>query len=134
MVGVGELLAKLFVEGLGHGISDIAMTANFKVTSFSPNQGSIFGGTLITVTGEGFPAGENDRSMSINIQNTAWCLIEGLITATEFKCRVEDMPIPVASDTEAEFMVMLRLTLFAECTDCYYKFTTEKTPMVVQDQ
>jgi hypothetical protein len=86
------------------------------------------------VTGEGFPAGDNDRSMSIKIRDNAWCLIEGTISSTEFKCRVEDLPRPITPETEDEFMVMLRLTLFAECEDCTYKFTVDKTPNVLQNQ
>jgi len=108
--------------------------AKFIVTDYNPREGSIFGGTLITVTGEGFPEGENDLSMSIKIKNAAWCLIEGTITKTEFKCRVEDLPMPVTPETEDEFMVMLRLTLFAECDTCTYKFSDSKTPKVLFNQ
>lgn len=86
------------------------------------------------MTGDGFPEGENDRSMSVNIRNIAWCLIEGTISRTEFKCRVEDLPLPVTPETEDEFMVMLRLTLFAECDACKYKFSNNKTPKVLFNQ
>jgi len=63
----------LNVSGVGEGESNIEFMSNFKVFDFSPKVGSLFGGTLITITGEGFPVGENDRTMSVNIRNVAWC-------------------------------------------------------------
>jgi len=71
--GVGVLKPILNVSGIGKGESDIEFNSNFKITDFTPKVGSIFGGTLITITGEGFPVGENDRTMAVNIRNVAWC-------------------------------------------------------------
>lgn len=89
---------------------------------------------MITVTGHGFPQGVNDRSMSVKIRDYAWCIIEGTISSNEFKCRVEDLKHPITPDTKSEFMVMLRLTLFAECEVCNYTFTLDKTPQILHNQ
>lgn len=44
------------------------------------------------------------------------------------------MTIPIQNDTEAELLVMLRATLFAECTECDFTFSTDSTPVLQINQ
>lgn len=61
-------------------------TYAFSVSSISPSSGSIYGGTLLTITGENFSTDRQNTLVYIGDTLNWFCTIES-ITTTEIKCR-----------------------------------------------
>jgi len=73
--------------------NNVSVKVEFKVTNVSPNIGSMYGGTLVTITGSGFPEGTTQVvSVALDSPNpidpTRWCYVES-ITTTQIKCRIQ---------------------------------------------
>jgi len=113
-------------------LSDFQVEA--KVTSFTPNSGSILGGTLITITGTNFGDDPQDNPVHINLGEYAShvkCLIIST-SATKITCRVEESEFAqrriqtrLEAGANPELVVFLKASEEAKCDDCSYTFIEE---------
>jgi len=105
-------LYDVFVRAKSYGRFDssgVTLRTIGVVTSFSPNQGSLFGGTLITVTGYNFSTDIQDNPIRIGYTD---CLVESS-TNTQIICRTT----PRVQETVGtdDFIVLLKTYEEAVC-------------------
>jgi len=111
----------------------LTVTVQFTVTSVTPQSGSIFGGTTLTITGTGFPVGF-DQVLSVNIGGKAWCLVDSM-TATQVTCTIAQTTVPAYSGANLKVLVMLRIQLVADpCPTCTFSFLPTQVPLVIPGQ
>lgn len=67
----------------------LALTVKGEVTEYTPKEGSLLGGTLITITGAVFSTVTTDNTIQVGGEN---CIVEST-TATEIKCRLVDLAL-----------------------------------------
>lgn len=76
---------KVFSETYGMlDYSAVTLKAVGEILSFTPTQGSIYGGTLITITGRVFSTEATDNPVKVG---TTDCLVEST-TSTQIQCRL----------------------------------------------
>jgi len=88
----GEYSLKIDHEDLGKiDTEDIGVfNVESVVTSFTPNTGTVFGGTLITITGTNFGTVRTDNPVEIYMGETSVdCLVQET-APTEIQCRIDD--------------------------------------------
>lgn len=121
---VGLFKVRVVLKDKGYSIPDSATAANFKyeikVTSVTPNVGSLLGGTELTIVGENFSgANKNDNNVFISydvfgLHVNIMCTVTSA-TTTLIKCTTGpssgDMPI----DTKLKVIVQGRLIEDATC-------------------
>jgi len=69
----------------------VILDVSASVTSYTPMSGSIYGGTLLTITGTNFGNEITDNPVQISSNggiNSKDCFVQST-SATEIKCRVE---------------------------------------------
>ena len=101
----------------------------FEVTKISPATGSTLGGTLITVTGNGFSL--NPLNMLAFIDTTDnLCAIQSITNSSSLTCLTPPKGIKSA-DTAYELTLFGRLVDEATCTgSCNFQYATAATPSV----
>jgi len=105
-------LYDVFVRAKSYGsfeTTGITLKLNGIVTSFSPNQGSVHGGTLITVTGYNFSTDIQDNPIRIGYTD---CMVESS-SNTQILCRT--MPRVQEAPGGDNFVVFLRTYEEAVC-------------------
>jgi len=139
----GDYIIK--IEHTDLGKVDTAAIGTFKVgstlTSFTPKQGTVFGGTLITITGTNFGTRKTDNPVQIKMgEQSVDCLVEET-KATQIKCRVDGSEFAQAKltralkdGTTAELIVFLKTSEEVPCTSCTFSLlahgTTSTSPIV----
>jgi len=91
--------------------SGVTLTTVGKVTDFNPKQGSIHGGTLITIDGYHFSTVETDNPIRIGYTD---CLVEET-TPTQIKCRT--LPKEGIAPGQEQLVVFLRTFEEAVCVE-----------------
>jgi len=91
--GAWSGLYQISIRHKAFGLLDtngLILTVGSNVTSISPSSGSIYGGTLVTITGTNFGKEFTDNPVQISTLGavgSANCYLQS-ISATEIKCRV----------------------------------------------
>jgi hypothetical protein len=107
---------KLIVRSISLGrfdTGDVTLYVQGKILDFSPRQGSIYGGTLITITGYNFSSDPLDNNVRIGITD---CIVEtsenGQIT-----CRTLEKAVTASNIDEnvEELVVLLKVSEEAKC-------------------
>ena len=73
------------------GTEGLILDVSASVTSFTPTSGSIYGGTLLTITGTNFGTTSTDNPVQISSNGAIGsidCFVQST-TETEIKCRVD---------------------------------------------
>ncbi|XP_064089363.1 fibrocystin-L-like [Macrobrachium nipponense] len=94
------------------------------VSSFTPTEGSVAGGTLITITGSGLVAFDNQVAVPLG---SGSCAIESL-TATAITCSTP--PTPASSSSVAVFVSAFNIQAISDLASSTYTFSASATPMV----
>ena len=111
---------KVIVSSKSFGNFDttgITVTTQGKVTDFTPKQGSIHGGTLVTILGSHFSTVKTDNPVRIGYTD---CLVEST-TPTEIQCRT--LPKEGIVPGPEQLVVFLRTfeeAVCAEASDCMF--------------
>lgn len=91
------------------------------ITDFYPTSGSIYGGTLITISGYHFSDEAADNPLTIGGMS---CNVEES-SEFEIQCRMQDLA--VESGTEGQILIFMKMSEEATCTteteECYFTFT-----------
>jgi hypothetical protein len=98
-----------------------------KVTDYSPKIGSIYGGTMLTITGTNFGKQKTDNPVQISTYGgigSIDCFVQE-IKPTEIKCRVDPQMVAKKDNTDATMIVFLKTSEEAQCLGdtCKYKYT-----------
>ena len=99
--------------------SGLVLDVNTYVDSYSPKQGSIYGGTLLTIKGRNFGTVITDNPIQLSTNgavNSIDCYLQ-YSTPTEIKCRVDDDIVPKSPGKEATMLVCLKTSEEATCED-----------------
>ena len=96
------------------------------VTSVSPNRGSKYGGTLITITGENFSDDIYDNPVKIG---DSYCFVQ-TTSATEITCRQD---FGVRDTGAALLLVFLKTSEEAACADDICSFIYDAPTTTVYD-
>jgi hypothetical protein len=100
-----------------------------KVTNVSPLVGSIYGGTLVTITGTNFGTEKTDNPVQLSTHGgigSIDCFVQ-TINPTEITCRVDkDLRTPKEHDVEADMVVFLKTSEEAQCPGdtCKWKYSS----------
>jgi hypothetical protein len=81
-----------------------------KVSQVTPLVGSIYGGTLLTITGTNFGTQKTDNPVQISTYGgigSIDCFVKE-ISPTQIKCRVDEYMQPKADATEGEVITFLK--------------------------
>ena len=92
--------------------SNLALTTEAKVTGISPTQGSLLGGTLVTIDGANFSDERLDNPVMIG---DSLCIVEST-SARQIVCRVEPRRQAGQESSEETVSVLLKLGETARCT------------------
>ncbi|XP_076438592.1 LOW QUALITY PROTEIN: fibrocystin-L-like [Babylonia areolata] len=92
-LGPGSFPLALLKHGVGFADQtvDVTITVTLKVTGLTPTRGSLYGGTLVTVTGQGF--GTTATRVEVKVGNRT-CDVEH-VTDANITCRVRDAGVKV---------------------------------------
>jgi len=111
------------------------------LTDYTPKKGSIYGGTLITITGTNFGTEKTDNPVQINLGDTGVDCKVITTQATEITCRVDESSFAqkkiadaVANNAEPKLVVFLKTSEEAKCVGnhlCEFLFT-DTLPEVTQ--
>lgn len=112
----------------------LTFTVKSEITSYSPTIGSIYGGTLLTITGTNFDPKDKlnnpvqiSRNGAIGSKN---CFVE-TTSETEITCRIEELKdsdkIDLSLEQEWKTLVFLKTSEEAACVNplCKYTFTDD---------
>jgi hypothetical protein len=111
--------------------SHLRFTVGSDVTSFSPNRGSIYGGTLITIHGTNWSKHKQDNPVSI-VYNGALgatlCYVQ-TTSATKITCRVQEFAKGKEQENnkQGKLVVFLKTSEEAACgmaDNCKFDFTS----------
>jgi hypothetical protein len=108
--------------------SELTLDVNSYVTSISPNTGSIYGGTLITIGGTNFGDVYTDNPVQLSLGGgigSADCYVQ-TTSATEITCRVDSDTTSNTAGQGAEVIVFLKTSEEAKCEDtvCAFQYTS----------
>lgn len=110
--------------------SDISLHVGSTVTDYNPKTGSIYGGTLITIDGINFSDVSTDNPVGVG-----WDQCE--IVSTSTTQIIARTPLRDLAEGETElgeeetfFIVALRTSEEADCTDCTFTYAEAETPTV----
>ena len=130
----GSYKLSVYIEPQGYAsFPSISSTFDLvlKITSISPLSGSLNGGTLLTIQGQGFSSEKFFMTAFIGSQENK-CSIQ-TSSSTSFTCLTSDSGSEDPSE-DFEFILYGRLTDRATCEmtggDCLFKWSQEATPVV----
>lgn len=113
-----------------HGLietSSLELTVGSTVTAISPNVGSIYGGTLITITGTNFGTKKTDNPVQLSFHGGVGSIDCFVIstTSTQITCRVGD-GLTRKDKEKATLVTFLKTSEEASCSPsiCGYTFTS----------
>ena len=116
---VGSNDVKVHVSGLGDAVSDgVTITVTPALDDISPKEGSVEGGTEITISGIGF----NDDSTSVSIASETCEVID--VTSTQIICLT---PASSAGELDADVLVVSNSISYPSA---YFNYSTSYTPTV----
>ena len=104
------------------------LNVSTEVTSVSPNVGSIYGGTLVTIQGSNFGKEKEDNPVQISRNGglgSIDCYVQSIME-TEIKCRVDSEMKPREDGAAHHIVVFLKVSEEAKCdfdTTCKYTWT-----------
>jgi hypothetical protein len=105
---------------------DMILTVGASVSSYSPTTGSIYGGTLLTISGENFGNEKTDNPVQLAFSDGLSRSIHCYVQTTgpnEITCRVDTENDPRTGDEPATMIVFLKTSEEATCEDCGFTFT-----------
>jgi len=110
---------------------DITLTVGSEVTSYSPNKGSIYGGTLLTIHGTNWdPKVKENNPVQISYNGalgSSHCFVQ-TTAVDKITCRIQEFleKDKKENDKEGKMLVFLKTSEEAACVNpkCQYKFTT----------
>ena len=113
-----------------HGLietSGLELTVGSTVTAISPSFGSIYGGTLITITGTNFGTKKTDNPVQLSFHGgvgSVDCFVIST-TSTQITCRVSD-GLTRKDKEKATLVTFLKTSEEASCSPsiCGYTFTS----------
>jgi len=125
-------------EGFGNALP-ATITANdfvyeVSIASITPTEGSIGGGTLITIVGKNFVPDTTETMVTIGDQLNQLCRIES-ITATEIKCRTPEKHEVYLPGVKQEVTVTSKLVINTKCAKddpCWFTFKDDATSPVLE--
>ncbi|XP_068250285.1 fibrocystin-L-like [Palaemon carinicauda] len=94
------------------------------VSAFTPTEGSVAGGTLVTITGTGLVAFDDQVSVSLGSGN---CAVESL-SATIITCTTS--PTPESTVTLTVYVSVFNIPAFSDSVSSTYIFSAAATPTV----
>lgn len=111
--------------------SGLRFTVGSEVTTFSPIIGSVYGGTLITISGTNWSKDKLDNPVSISFNGalgSTTCYVK-TTSETQITCRIEDFAEGYEKEDkkQGKLLVFLKTSEEASCAmadNCPYKFTT----------
>jgi hypothetical protein len=89
--------------------TDMILDVSATVTSYTPNTGSIYGGTLLTITGQNFGTVKTDNPVKISPGgglHTTHCFVL-TTSATEITCRIDTAIAPKTADRDKEIQELI---------------------------
>jgi len=89
----------------------ISFQTSSTVTNVSPSTGSVFGGTLLTITGTNFSTNKEDHAVKVG---DTYCDIL-TATATQLTCRVRATGLTASDAGEVRVLVFLAASWEASC-------------------
>ena len=125
---------RVIVSGIGAAIpSPKYPTFQFKivVSSISPSSGSFAGGTLLTITGQNFPADIAENQVTIGSGVVRCKMISA--TTTTLTCMTGAADSDYQSDAKQQVYVLSRIQDEATCspsTACQFTYSNSKTPNI----
>ena len=107
--------------------SGLELTVGSTVTAISPNVGSIYGGTLITITGTNFGSRRTDNPVQLSFNGgvgSVDCFVVST-ASTQITCRVRDGLVRKNKE-KATLVTFLKTSEEASCSPsiCGYTFTS----------
>lgn len=111
--------------------STVAFQYLIQVTGISPNIGSIYGGTVLTITGLDFSSilNQNQAYIGVDLIELTPCFLLSA-TTTELVCVTETAPND-QFDQPVAVVVTQRVSELATCTgDCSFTYSTAHSPNV----
>lgn len=100
--------------------TNLSLTVGSSITSITPTMGSMFGGTLVTITGINFSTDPLDNPVKVGPN---YCLVL-TSSATQITCRIVEITTPVAATAQNVF-VFLKTSEEAKCTNtCLFDYVT----------
>jgi len=120
---------EVYSDTYGQILTDgITFEAVGTVTDIYPTSGSIYGGTLITITGYHFSDEASDNPVSIGGMT---CNVEES-SEFEIQCRMIDLS-GIQSGAEGQLLIFMKMSEEATCqmeNGCYFTFTDEDLPVL----
>lgn len=117
---VSQIYGRIDTDGL-------KITVIGRVIDYQPKQGSVYGGTTITITGENFSNDPLDNPVKIGDN---YCYVE-TSTATQITCKTDLLHNEVPGDET--FLVFLKTSEEAVCGGaggCYFTYVTPTTSVL----
>jgi hypothetical protein len=121
----------MIIKHATYGMIDttgVKLTVESSYSAFTPVTGSIYGGTLLTITGKNFGTVSTDNPVELfkDGQKNVKCYVKET-KATEIKCRVEDFSTAKIKTSGDKYKVIAFLKTFEEanCTaaNCKLQFS-----------
>jgi hypothetical protein len=106
----------------------LILDVNTYVDSYTPMTGSIYGGTLLTITGRNFGTEITDNPVQLSTNggvDSIDCYVQSA-TTTEIQCRVETNMVARSANLGADMVVFLKTSEEATCdpsTNCDWVYT-----------
>ena len=132
---VGSYYIRLQIEGVGSSKESQTNSSLFRyeltVSSISPNQGSIYGGTILTINGTNFSPFKNQNQVFVGDDPNNFCDIIECAT-TYILCRTRPSPTNYI-DLQQKIIVTQRIQDEAVCLEpnCNFMFKTSISPQIV---
>ena len=124
----GSWLMVVSIPGRGNAVHENYPLV-FRINSVTPATGSINGGTLLTLTGNGFSTRATQLLVMFGDQSHM-CVLEGTPTEQLVKCRTPVMGSLVI-ETNQEVVLLGRLQEEAVCAStCTFKYSAAATPVI----
>jgi hypothetical protein len=124
--GAESGLFNIVIRHADYGLikSELTLDVNAYVTGVSPSTGSIYGGTLLTITGTNFGDVYTDNPVQLSLGGgigSADCYVQ-TTSATEITCRIDSDTTSVVAGQGAEVIVFLKTSEEAKCEDTVCAF------------
>lgn len=127
----GNFTVVVNVPSLGDSINITAgsnlFNYSFSVSSVTPNNGSNFGGTLITIRGTNFISDLQQTHVYIGSTSNGFCNIE-TINSTLITCRTPPNNLPFSASTPLNVVISTRVTILNTCRgSCTFSYLPAAT-------